>query len=67
MNRMTNRDKIMSLSNIELAELLNGNCGMCVYKGNGDGRCYSATPLCTEGIKKWLESEAEENGENEIL
>ena len=58
---MTNADKIRAMSNKELALLLDENCAVCSYRGNGDDRCYSATPPCIEGIEKWLESEADKN------
>ena len=58
---MTNADKIRAMFNKELALLLDENCAVCSYRGNGDGRCYSATPPCIEGIEKWLESEADKN------
>lgn len=58
---MTNGDKVRNMSNKELALLLTENCAVCSYRGNGDVRCYSAIPPCTEGIEKWLESEADKN------
>ena len=57
---MTNGDKIRAMSNKELAILLIENCATCSYRGNVDGRCYSAIPPCTEGIEKWLEEECNE-------
>ena len=58
---MTNRDKLRDMSNEELAVLLDECCSVCIYRGNRGYRCYSAIPPCTEGIEKWLESEADKN------
>ncbi len=52
---MTNYEKIKSMSIDEMANLLEATCEFCV--------CFKeprkCTPRCKEGVKKWLESEAE--------
>lgn len=57
---MTNYEMIKQLGIEETAEFLsdNGDCFCCV--------CYSepgpCSLFCKAGVKKWLESEAEDNG-----
>lgn len=55
---MTNYEKIKAMDFDELANILQDNCGFCVCFPE-PGRC--SLP-CKEGVKKWLESEAEDNG-----
>jgi hypothetical protein len=55
---MTNRERIMNLSDEELAKMFDGawGCYRCSY--NEDGAC--GRPLgnkCTDGIIKWLKAE----------
>ena len=52
---MTNLDRIKNMTADELVELLNAPCKSCAYREHT--RC-SFRP-CEEGIKKWLEQEAE--------
>ena len=53
---MTNLDRIKNMTADEMAELLkSASCKSCAYRGHT--RC-SFRP-CEEGIKKWLEQEAE--------
>lgn len=58
--RMSNADKIRSMSDEELAEFFNGKiwCQMCGYGDNGI--CYSVKRDCHGGILKWLKSEVKE-------
>lgn len=53
----TNADKIRSMSDEELAEWINSKdtCEQCVYTPGG--LCMRKS--CTNGILKWLQSEAE--------
>ena len=54
MKKMTNRDKINALSNIELAGFFGKNgmkCSLCVYRRK---RCFDKN--CAEGIKAWLDA-----------
>ena len=53
---MTNYEKIKAMDFDELANILQDNCGFCVCFPES-GRC--SLP-CKEGVKKWLESEAED-------
>ena len=53
---MTNYEKIKAMDIDELAELFQGDCTFCVCFS--DPRCFSLS--CKEGVKKWLESEAED-------
>lgn len=57
---MTNGDKIRSMSNGELAKFIRNNddCECCAF-GFASDDCNSN--ICTVGIKKWLESEVNEN------
>lgn len=56
---MTNFERIKAMSLDEMAEQIAANsCHNCVY-------VFSEEPCrgrCTEGTRKWLESEAEDNG-----
>ena len=55
---MTNYEKIKAADIDELANLLQFDCEFCV--------CYPepgpCSMPCNKGVKKWLESEAEDNG-----
>lgn len=53
----TNADKIRSMSDEELAEWINSKdtCEQCAYTPGG--LCMRKS--CTNGILKWLQSEAE--------
>lgn len=55
---MTNYEKIKAMDFDEFAEFLerNGTCGVCLLYPHCEG--YS----CKDGVKLWLESEAEDNG-----
>ena len=50
---MTNGDRIRQMSNEELADMLNGHCEFCVCA------MQYCEEDCEEGIKAYLESEAE--------
>lgn len=55
---MKNRDKLNNMSNKELAELLSfQQCSYCQYQD--ENCCILDDCICAEGIKLWLESEAE--------
>ena len=59
---MTNRDKINALSNIELAGFLGRdgtNCSLCIYRGKG---CRDKS--CAFGIKAWLGTPCEDEGDD---
>ena len=58
---MTNYEKIKAMSVKEMAEFLDFNCQciICIHK---DECKVDGTFDCTEGTKKWLEKEAEEDG-----
>ena len=52
---MTNREKLATMSNEDLAEILSklgDSCRLCI-----DDSCGQKT--CVDNIKRWLESEAE--------
>lgn len=54
MKKMTNRDKINALTNIELAGFLGKDgmkCSLCVYRHK---RCFDKN--CADGIKAWLDA-----------
>lgn len=53
----TNRDKLSTMTNEELARWIT-SCNCCVYYT--DESC--AGRQCSDGVLKWLEKEAEENG-----
>lgn len=54
---MTNYEKIKSMSINEMATLISAPpCEICDYKGTD---CSGVS--CNLSVKKWLESEAEEN------
>lgn len=57
---MTNADKVRSMPNKELAELIRyrSNCEFCSFEF-GDDSCR--LNFCTTGIERWLESECYEN------
>ncbi len=54
---MTNYEMIKQLSVEEMTEFFNdsGNCNVCIYD---DIPCNELS--CKDGIKRWLESEAED-------
>lgn len=52
---MTNYEKIKEMSIDEMAALFSVACGFCVCACE-PGNCSLS---CKEGVKKWLESEAE--------
>ena len=55
---MTNLDRIKNMTLDELAELLSTKaCGCCAYPDFAP--CGFGAPACKEGIKTWLEREAE--------
>lgn len=55
----TNLDRIKNMTVDELAELLGTKaCECCAYLSFSP--CGFGAPACEEGIKKWLEQEAEE-------
>lgn len=56
-SRKTNADRIRNMSDEELAEWINtkDTCGQCAYEL--ESVCMKAP--CTNGILKWLQSEAE--------
>lgn len=70
---MTNSDKIRNMPNSELLELFEdihkmGICWVCKYRERAiDRKCREYCDSCYFGIKDWLESECEGNGEDEIL
>jgi hypothetical protein len=55
---MINREKLAQMSNDELAEFICEQHTMCI-------NCIGQTECCTggNGVKVWLESEAEEDNE----
>ena len=53
---MTNYEKIKSMSIDEMANLLGNECEFCVCFNEPFLKCSRS---CNEGVKKWLESEAE--------
>lgn len=56
---MTNLDRIRGMTLDELAELLSTKaCKCCAYLSFAP--CGFRAPACKDGIKKWLEQEAEE-------
>lgn len=56
-NKQTNADRIRNMSDEELTEWINtkNTCEQCIYET--DHLCMKET--CTNGILKWLQSEAE--------
>lgn len=55
---MTNYERIKGMSVEEMAELLHGDCGHCVFLGK---ECFRYPfMLCDEGVLKWLNSEVKE-------
>jgi hypothetical protein len=59
---MTNGDRIRSMSDEELAELINRHwCYCCGYVVDDFGNCNSpAEKSCEESILEWLKKEVEE-------
>lgn len=55
---MTNYEKIKEMSIDEMAALLERECYLCVCY-HEPGNCSLS---CKEGVKKWLEAEAETEG-----
>lgn len=55
---MTNKDKLMDMSNAELAYFIRyrENCECCSFEF-GDYGCISN--ICRKGIERWLESECD--------
>ena len=52
---MTNFEKIKQMSVEKMAKVIEKSCEVCcIYNGN-----CTANNNCTDGIKRWLESEAE--------
>ena len=49
---MTNGDKIRSMSDEELADVMQGQCAYCTYRLN---RC--ADKECKDGVYEWLKQE----------
>lgn len=65
---MTNFDRVKAMNAEELAEFLtneyDGVCSCCaIEKGKRGVRCYSIPGMCTQGVRRWLESEATEHAE----
>lgn len=65
-NRMTNADRIRSMSDEELAEFISKVNRTCIVDAlGGDTQCDDEDVNCTEckdkfcGIQKWLQSEVE--------
>jgi hypothetical protein len=56
-SRQTNADRIRNMSDEELAEWIStkDTCGQCAY----ELECVCMKVPCTNGILKWLQSEAE--------
>ena len=54
---MTNGDKIRSLNDNELADMINtlSPCACCAYRGQN---CIENAYRCDEGMLKWLKQEA---------
>lgn len=57
---MTNGDKLRSMSNTAIADLLSDpehylSCNFCIYKSNSD--CSNVEESCQEAIFMWLEEE----------
>jgi hypothetical protein len=60
---LTNADKIRSMSNEELAELLNDsipifNCDICDIR-HEQGSCNASSDECNSAILRWLQSEVD--------
>ena len=55
---MTNLEWIMTLNPQDLANNIQHNCRLCIYRDE-DG-CCSGELKCTKGILKWLEQEHKE-------
>ncbi len=71
-NFMKNIDKIREMNAEELAAFLSdfGTCHVCAFSESGDESCsrtkeLSNIPECKEGLKKYLEAEADEPEEEE--
>ena len=58
-SRQTNADRIRNMSDEELAEWINtkSTCEQCAYEP--ENLCIKPRTTCTNGILKWLQSEAE--------
>lgn len=57
LKRKTNNDRINEMSIEEKAAVMSCACNVCVYTKED---CISHERCCSDGVKKWLESEAEE-------
>ena len=57
--KQTNADRIRNMSDKELAEWINtkSTCEQCAYEP--ENLCIKPRTTCTNGILKWLQSEAE--------
>lgn len=56
---MTNYEKIKTMTIDEFMDfVMSCGCQTCIFE-HGDLKCADSR-LCSEGIKKWLESEVEE-------
>lgn len=53
---MTNGDKIRTMSDEELADVMQGQCTCCAYRLN---RC--ADKECKDGVYEWLKQEENDN------
>ena len=58
--KQTNADRIRNMSDEELAEWINtkSTCEQCAYEP--ENLCIKPRTTCTNGILKWLQSEAEQ-------
>ena len=54
---MTNIDRIKQMNAEEMAKRISFTCWNCAYQSSKD-ECHRH--VCVEGIKAWLEQEAEE-------
>lgn len=52
---MTNRERLMSLSDIELAQIIHdGKCSVCAHKNKYQ---FCLDSMCVDGIAEWLQKE----------
>lgn len=65
---MTNFERIKEMDVEEMAGFLtkeyDGVCSCCIIEGleKQEVKCYSVPGMCTQGVRRWLEREAEDNG-----
>jgi hypothetical protein len=66
---MTNFDRVKAMNAEEMAEFLtkeyDGVCSCCAIEDweKREVRCYSIPGMCTQGVRRWLESEVAEHAE----